>query len=118
MKHGDRIYRDSSDKVIGGVCSGFAKKLDISADLLRIITVVVFLLSSGTIGIAYIVLLIVLDEKDLSKISTNKNDNIQSNEAPKKVFKKTEARAESNNIGNDFTIDSSDYDIDSSDFDM
>ena len=53
-----RLYRDSDDKMIGGVCSGLAQYLNIDVVLVRILFVVLTLLGSAGIWV-YIILWIV-----------------------------------------------------------
>ena len=58
---GKRLQRDSSDKIIGGVCSGIAKYFDVDPVLVRaIFAIAVF--GFGTGVLAYIVLLIIMPE--------------------------------------------------------
>jgi phage shock protein C len=55
-----RLYRLRYDRKIAGVCSGFAKYLDIDVTLVRLVAVVGLLLSCGAGLIAYIVAWIIM----------------------------------------------------------
>jgi phage shock protein PspC (stress-responsive transcriptional regulator) len=72
---GRKLYRNKSDKMIGGVCSGLANYFKIDPILVRLAFVLCFSFS----WIAYIVLWIVLKPKDLGdnkgrKLYRNKSD--------------------------------------------
>src|SRR5689334_14891637 len=59
-----RLYRDSSDKILGGVCSGLANYLNIDPAIVRILFAIIGF--GGGLGIlAYIILWIVLPSRDL-----------------------------------------------------
>ncbi len=59
-----RLYRDSSDKIIGGVCSGIANYLNIDPAIVRILFAIISF--GGGLGfLAYIILWIVLPPRDL-----------------------------------------------------
>lgn len=63
-----RLYRDSSDKILGGVCSGIANYLDIDPAIIRILFAIISF--GGGIGfIAYIALWIILPPRDLEGFS-------------------------------------------------
>lgn len=57
-----KFYRDSDNKVLGGVCSGLAAFLDIDVLLVRILAIVFFIFSVPVMLILYIVLWIVIPE--------------------------------------------------------
>ncbi|RMG20085.1 MAG: PspC domain-containing protein [Methanobacteriota archaeon] len=63
----NKIYRTRNNKVFLGVCGGLAKHLNMDPDLVRILTVLLFLFTGGSILIAYIVaaLLIPYDPNEL-----------------------------------------------------
>jgi phage shock protein C len=50
-----RLYRLSYDKMIGGVCSGFAKYLDTDVTMVRIITAGLILMTGGVAFLAYVI---------------------------------------------------------------
>jgi len=57
-----KYYRDSDNKVLGGVCSGLAAFLDIDILLVRIIAFILLVISAPIMIILYIVLWIVIPE--------------------------------------------------------
>jgi len=65
------MYRNSNDKMLGGVLSGMANSLGMSTGLLRVIFIVLYLgiggitlgLSSGAMTIIYILLWMFLPSK-------------------------------------------------------
>ena len=59
-----RLYRDSSDKILGGVASGIANYLDIDPAVMRIL-MLLFVFTAGFGILLYIILWIVLPSKDL-----------------------------------------------------
>ena len=59
-----RLYRDSSDKILGGVASGLANYLDIDPAVMRIL-MLLFVFTAGFGILLYIILWIVLPAKDL-----------------------------------------------------
>ncbi|HEV7781082.1 MAG TPA: PspC domain-containing protein [Chitinophagaceae bacterium] len=64
-KEKTRLYRDSSDKLIGGVCSGIANYIGIDPAIVRILFAIIGFGSFGFGFIAYIILWIVLPPRDL-----------------------------------------------------
>jgi len=58
----DRLYRSTTDKMIGGVAGGLAEYFKIDPTLVRVLFVVVTILGGGGI-LAYIILWIVVPEK-------------------------------------------------------
>lgn len=57
-----KLYRSTTDKMIGGVAGGLAEYFDIDATLTRVLFIVVVFLGGGGI-IAYIILWIVVPQK-------------------------------------------------------
>ena len=57
-----KLYRNPKDKIIAGVVSGFANYFDLDVTLLRFIVVLLFLVSSGTLLLAYILCIIIIPE--------------------------------------------------------
>ncbi len=55
-----RLYRDSSNGMIGGVCAGLAEYLNIDVTWVRLIAVALCFVSFSTLAIVYIILWIVL----------------------------------------------------------
>jgi phage shock protein PspC (stress-responsive transcriptional regulator) len=64
-KEKSRLYRDSSDKMIGGVCSGIANYIGIDPAIVRILFAIIGFGSFGFGFIAYVILWIVLPPRDL-----------------------------------------------------
>jgi len=63
MNSGKKLYKDSSDKMIGGVCSGLAQYFDVDVSLVRIVAALLVAFGVGSPIIVYIILWIVLPEK-------------------------------------------------------
>jgi phage shock protein C len=62
METNKRLYRDSQNKLIGGVCSGLGAYFNVDFSIIRIIWLLLFLF--GGIGLlAYIIAWIVIPEK-------------------------------------------------------
>lgn len=64
-KKRNRLYRDSGDKMIGGVCSGIAYYLNIDPAIVRILFAIITFGGFGLGFLAYIIMWIVLPPKDL-----------------------------------------------------
>ncbi|HEY6504436.1 MAG TPA: PspC domain-containing protein [Chitinophagaceae bacterium] len=60
-----RLYRDSSDKFIGGVCSGIAAYMNVDPAIIRILFAIITFGGFGLGFLAYLILWIVLPPKDL-----------------------------------------------------
>lgn len=63
-----RLYRDSNDKFIGGVCSGIASYLNVDPAVVRLLFAIIGF-GAGVGFLAYIILWIVLPPKDLEGFS-------------------------------------------------
>ncbi len=63
-----RLYRDSNDKFIGGVCSGLASYLNVDPAVVRLLFAIIGF-GTGIGFLAYIILWIVLPPKDLDGYS-------------------------------------------------
>jgi phage shock protein PspC (stress-responsive transcriptional regulator) len=61
----NRLFRDTSDKLIGGVCSGLAAYMNVDPSIVRILFAIITLGGFGVGFLIYIVLWIVLPTKDL-----------------------------------------------------
>lgn len=66
-KKRNRLYRDSSDKVLGGVCSGLANYLNVDPAIIRLLFAIITFGGFGTGLIIYILFWIVLPEQDQEK---------------------------------------------------
>ena len=64
-----RLYRDSSDKFIGGVCSGIAAYLNVDPAIVRILFAIITFGGFGLGFLIYILLWIILPTKDLEHYS-------------------------------------------------
>ena len=62
-----RLYRDSSDKFIGGVCSGIAAYLNVDPAIVRILFAIITFGGFGLGFSAYIILWIILPAKDMEE---------------------------------------------------
>ncbi|MDE5791173.1 MAG: PspC domain-containing protein [Muribaculaceae bacterium] len=59
-----RLFRDSSNGMIGGVCAGLAEYLNVDVTWVRLIAVALCFVSLSTLAFAYIILWIVLPNAD------------------------------------------------------
>jgi phage shock protein PspC (stress-responsive transcriptional regulator) len=66
-----RLYRDTNDKVLGGVCSGLAAYFRIDPSIIRIIFVV-FTFSGGAGFLLYLLMWIILPSKPLDHVASTK----------------------------------------------
>jgi len=64
-----RLYRDTSDKFIGGVCSGIAAYMNVDPAIVRILFAIITFGGFGLGFLAYIILWAVLPPKDLEGYS-------------------------------------------------
>jgi phage shock protein PspC (stress-responsive transcriptional regulator) len=64
-----RLYRDTSDKLIGGVCSGISNYLNIDPAIIRLLFAIITFGGFGFGFLVYIILWIVLPTKDLDQYS-------------------------------------------------
>ncbi len=62
-----RLYRDTSDKFIGGVCSGIAAYMNVDPAIIRILFAIVTFGGFGLGFLAYIIMWIILPPKDLDE---------------------------------------------------
>lgn len=60
----EKLKLSNDDKWIAGVCGGIAKKFGIDSDVLRIITVILFLCPYVPVVLIYIILWIIMPEND------------------------------------------------------
>ena len=68
-KRKGRLYRDTSDKFIGGVCSGIAAYLNVDPAIVRILFAIITLGGFGLGFLAYILLWIILPPRDIEGYS-------------------------------------------------
>lgn len=67
-----RLYRDTSDKFLGGVCSGIAAYLNVDPAIVRILFAIITFGGFGLGFLAYIILWIVLPAKDVEHTLTKR----------------------------------------------
>jgi phage shock protein PspC (stress-responsive transcriptional regulator) len=60
----EKLKLSRDDKWIAGVCGGIARKFGIDSDVLRIITVILFLCPYVPVGLIYIILWIIMPSND------------------------------------------------------
>jgi len=60
----EKLKLSRDDKWIAGVCGGLARKFGIDSDVLRIITVILFLCPYVPVGLIYIILWIIMPSND------------------------------------------------------
>ena len=60
----EKLKLSRNDKWIAGVCGGIARKFGIDSDVLRIITVILFLCPYVPVGLIYIILWIIMPSND------------------------------------------------------
>jgi len=80
-KERNRLYRDTGDKMIGGVCSGISNYIGIDPAIVRILFAIISFGGFGLGFLMYIILWIVLPPKDLDGFSgkrlyRNPEDNV------------------------------------------
>ncbi|HEY2720338.1 MAG TPA: PspC domain-containing protein, partial [Chitinophagaceae bacterium] len=61
----NRLYRDSSDKIVGGVCSGLANYMNVDPAIVRILFAIITFGGFGFGFLAYLLLWIILPARDL-----------------------------------------------------
>jgi phage shock protein C len=59
-----RMTRSRDDKIVAGVCGGLARYLNMDPALVRILTVVATLLTSGAALLVYVVAIMVMPEEE------------------------------------------------------
>lgn len=57
-----KLMRSRNNKIIAGVCGGFAEYFNIDPTIIRIVWFILALMSFGAIGLAYIICIIVIPE--------------------------------------------------------
>ena len=62
--HQKRLYRDTEDKVLAGVCSGISYYTNIDVAWVRILFIILFFVSAGFISVVYLVLWIAVPEAE------------------------------------------------------
>ena len=62
-----RLYRSTTNKVIGGVCGGIAEYFDVDPVLVRLVTIILAM-TTGVGFVAYIIALIIIPKGDESVV--------------------------------------------------
>lgn len=57
-----RLYRSTTDRMLGGVCGGLAEALGVDVALLRIAFVVLTLLGAGALAVLYVAIWVLAPE--------------------------------------------------------
>ena len=69
----NRITLNEDEAIIGGVCAGLADYFDVDPVLVRLLTVLIFFMSAGSVVIAYIIAWIIIpNKKDIKKVKKSK----------------------------------------------
>jgi phage shock protein PspC (stress-responsive transcriptional regulator) len=71
-RHKGRLYRDTNDKFIGGVCSGLAAYFNVDPAIVRLLFAIITFGGFGLGFLAYILLWIVLPGRDIETTYTGK----------------------------------------------
>jgi len=96
---GTRLFRSHDEKIIGGVCGGIAKNLNIDPVIVRIVWVVLSLISWVILGvIVYIAWMIIVPEEPIvqkqAPVNVAKQPAATRKKAPKRVKKIADAGSE------------------------
>ncbi|MGI6376024.1 MAG: PspC domain-containing protein [Anaerolineae bacterium] len=73
----DRLYRSSTNRVIGGVCGGLAEYFKVDAEIVRILFVTLAIMFSGTGLPVYLLLWLFIPEREAAFADTD--DSIRQN---------------------------------------
>ncbi|MBY9000527.1 MAG: PspC domain-containing protein [Candidatus Heimdallarchaeota archaeon] len=57
------LVRCTDDRVLGGVCAGIGRQLNMDSSTVRLLAVLIFVFTASSIGLAYLVLWAVLPER-------------------------------------------------------
>ena len=56
------LVRCTNDKVLGGVCAGIGRQINMDASTVRLLAVLIFFFTASSIGLVYLILWAVLPE--------------------------------------------------------
>jgi phage shock protein C len=59
-----RLRRSRTDRMVGGVCGGFARMLGVDAALVRVLLVIATILGFGTGALLYLACWLIVPEED------------------------------------------------------
>ncbi len=65
MSNEKRLYRSRDDRMIGGVCAGLGKYLNLDPTVVRLIFVLGAFFGMGSLAVVYLVLLLVIPEEPM-----------------------------------------------------
>jgi len=65
MSNEKRLYRSRDDRLIGGVCAGLGKYLNIDPTVVRLLFVLGAFFGMGSLVVIYLVLLLVIPEEPM-----------------------------------------------------
>lgn len=85
-----RLYRDKTNEMLAGVCSGIAEYLDVDPTIIRLVFVLFAFLGGGGVWV-YLVLWIIMPEKPITLPETAKIE--EKSSAEEKVMAKKPAAA-------------------------
>jgi phage shock protein C len=91
-----KLYRSTTDKMLGGVAGGLAEYFDIDSTLIRVLFIVIVFLGGGGI-IAYIILWIVVPQKPY-EIPKSFFDKSSSGDSNKTEFQRSATGSEEFNV--------------------
>ena len=96
----NRMYRSSSNSVIGGVCGGFADYLNTDPVIFRVLFVLAILIGGGGL-LLYIILWIVIPLKEAPIIQSDNKSNMENYEKnPEPNKQETDVNKKQKNDGN------------------
>ena len=65
MSNEKRLYRSRDDRMIGGVCAGLGKYLNLDPTVVRLIFVLGAFFGLGSLVVVYLILLLVIPEEPM-----------------------------------------------------
>jgi phage shock protein C len=65
MNNVKRLYRSTTDRMLGGVCGGLASYINLDPTVIRLLFVLLMFITAGTMIIVYLVMMIVIPEEPL-----------------------------------------------------
>jgi len=70
MLNEKRLYRSRDDRMVGGVCAGLGKYLNIDPTVVRLIFVLGAFFGLGSLVVVYLILLLVIPEEPMDTPSS------------------------------------------------
>ena len=59
------LYRSQKNRMLGGVCAGLGDYLDLDPTVMRLIFVLLFFVTGGTMVLAYLILLLIVPNEPI-----------------------------------------------------